>query len=337
MAVKALGSILALMTATKVFTGASWQTWRALLKAMFALPLTASELEVYRQLTGRSRVPAGPCREVWLLVGRRGGKSIIAALIAVYQTTCRRFHLAPGERGVFMVIAADRAQARVVKRYIAALLRSLGALEALIDTELQERIDLTNGLTIEIHTASFRTLRGYTVVGAVCDEVAFWMSDDSANPDTEILGALRPAMATVPEAIVVCITSPYARRGEAWTTYQKHFGKDDSPVLVVQAESRTMNPALPQAIVDQADRGRSGACGGGVLGAVPHGRGKFRVDRSRGRVPGAAAVRAGAGVGGICRVHGSEWRVVGQFHARGGAPGRGAGRGGCDPGTAGAV
>jgi hypothetical protein len=129
---------------------------------------------------------------------------------------------------------------------------SFGALEELIEDETQDAIVLTNGIRIEIVTSNFRTLRGYTCVGACCDEIAFWQNDDSLNPDSEILAALRPAMATQPNAILVCLTSPYARRGEAWKAYQKHYGKDDSPVLVIKADTRTLNPAVPQAFIDQA-------------------------------------------------------------------------------------
>jgi hypothetical protein len=32
-------------------------------------------------------------------------------------------------------------------------------------------------------------IRGYTVVAAILDEVAFWRSGESANPDTEIIDA----------------------------------------------------------------------------------------------------------------------------------------------------
>jgi hypothetical protein len=249
---KAAGNIVRLMRIVGAFAGVSWAAWSVVLRAMFGAAMSGDDLALYQRLSGRTQLPSSPVREAWFIVGRRGGKSIIAALIAVYQTTCRTFRLAPGERGTFMVIAADRKQARVVKRYISALLHAHPALGELVEKETDERIDLTNGLTIEIHTASFRTLRGYTVIGAVCDEVAFWQSDDAANPDTEILGALRPAMATVPGAVLVCITSPYARRGEVWSAHQKHFGKDDAPVLVIQADSRTMNPKLPAEIVEQA-------------------------------------------------------------------------------------
>jgi hypothetical protein len=51
--------------------------------------------------------------------------------------------------------------------------------------------------------------------------------------------------------VLLCISSPYARRGALWQAYQKFYGKD-SPILVWQAPSLTMNPTLPQSIVDDA-------------------------------------------------------------------------------------
>jgi len=108
------------------------------------------------------------------------------------------------------------------------------------------------GITIEIHTSSYRAVRGYTVVGAVLDELAFWPTDDSANPDTEVLNALRPAMATVPGALLLAISSPYARRGELWRAHEAHFGKDGDPVLVWQAPTLTMHPALDRQVVADA-------------------------------------------------------------------------------------
>jgi hypothetical protein len=158
----AIGSILALMSALGVF-GPSWAAWRVVLKAIYALATSDVELQQYRTLTGRLSTPSKPCREVWMIIGRRGGKSMISALIAVYAATCRTYKLAPGERGVFMVIAADRNQARVVKGYIAALLHALPALERLIVNETSERIDLGGGLSVEIHTSSLRSLRSSSV------------------------------------------------------------------------------------------------------------------------------------------------------------------------------
>lgn len=230
-----------------------WRPWRAFLAALFGLPPeddTAATL--IRQCTGRSTLPSTAAREAFCIVGRRGGKSRIAALLAVYLACFRRYRLAPGERGVVMVIAADRKQARVVFRYVLAFLNAVPMLAQLIARRTKESIDLSNGISIEVHTASFRAIRGYTVVGAILDEIAFWPTDDAANPDTEILNALRPAMATVPGALLMAISSPYARRGELYRAYRDHYGKDDSPVLVWNAATLTMNPTVPEAVVAAA-------------------------------------------------------------------------------------
>ena len=39
-------------------------------------------------------------------------------------------------------------------------------LAKMIERETQEGLDLSNGITIEVHTASFRSIRGYAIVAA---------------------------------------------------------------------------------------------------------------------------------------------------------------------------
>jgi hypothetical protein len=100
--------------------------------------------------------------------------------------------------------------------------------------------------------ANYRTVRGYSLVAALLDELAFWRSDDgAANPDTEILAAIRPAMASIPGSMLLCASSPYARRGALWNAYKRHFAKPSS-TLVWQANTRTMNPTISQDIIDEA-------------------------------------------------------------------------------------
>ncbi len=151
-----------------------------------------------------------------------------------------------------MVVAADRRQARVVFRYVAALLDESPLLAQMVERRTRESLTLSNRVTIEVHTASFRTTRGYTIVGAVADEIAFWRAEDSANPDTEILNALRPAMATVPGSLLLAISSPYARRGALWQAHRDHHGREGDPVLVWQAETRAMNPTADERVIAAA-------------------------------------------------------------------------------------
>jgi hypothetical protein len=193
-------------------------------------------------------------KEAWLTVGRRGGKSFVLALVAVYLACfCEyRHHLAPGERGTVIIIAADKKQARVIFRYVRGLLNNIAMLRSMVQNETAEAFDLTNSVTIEIGAASYRRTRGYTLVAALCDEIAFWqINEDAAEPDKLILDALRPGMATIPNSMLLCASSPYAKRGALWDAYARHFGRN-SDVLVWQAPTRTMNPMVSQELVDRA-------------------------------------------------------------------------------------
>lgn len=233
----------------------TWSAWRTFLKALFGLQLDDTDLDLYRRCTGRSTVNALGHTEAWLVVGRRGGKSRILATTACFLACFKdwRPYLAPGEVRRIAIIATDKRQAKVIFRYCRALLTKVPAFEELIDRETDDEIYLTNGIAIEVQSASFRSVRGHTVIAALCDELAYWFSsEDSSSPDIEIINALRPAMATVPGAFFLAASSPYARRGELWRAYRQHWANDNSEVLCWHAATRTMNPTVNQRLIDNA-------------------------------------------------------------------------------------
>jgi hypothetical protein len=92
-----------------------------------------------------------------------------------------------------------------------------------------------------------------TYIAVIADELAFWMvGEDSSNPDDAILTAVRPGLATTGGPLFL-ISSPYARRGELWRTFNKHYGPHLDPlILVAKGASRDFNPTLPQSVVDRA-------------------------------------------------------------------------------------
>jgi hypothetical protein len=53
--------------------------------------MTTADAAFYRTHTGRSTLPTAAAREAWLVVGRRGGKSMVAALIAVFLACFRDY------------------------------------------------------------------------------------------------------------------------------------------------------------------------------------------------------------------------------------------------------
>ena len=84
------------------------------------------------------------------------------------------------------------------------------------------------------------------------DEIAFWRNETSANPDTEILGAARPMLLTTGGPLI-CISSPYARRGELWNAFRRYYGPEGDPlILVAKAASRVVNPGLSEKKIQRA-------------------------------------------------------------------------------------
>jgi hypothetical protein len=234
--------------------GDSWKNWRIFLSALFALPLSGEEKEVYRQFTGRDDFPSEQANEAWLVCGRRSGKSLIASLIAVFLACFRNYEdiLAPGELATVMVIASDKKQSRVVLSYINGFFDSIPILSSVVQSRVRESVVLKNRIHIEVHTASFRAVRGYTIVCAILDECAFFPTGDSAEPDTELVAALRPAMATVPGALLLGISSPYAKRGVLWESFREHYGQASAPVLVWKADTRSMNSTVDSSTIQTA-------------------------------------------------------------------------------------
>jgi len=221
---------------------------------LFGLPLDAKQLEFFREHTGRGQAPTKQPSECFVIAGRRSGKTIVAALIAVFLACFRDYSkiLAPGETGVLMILSADRKQGRTILGYINAML-SVPLLAEMVLSRRTESIDLNNHIRVEIHTSSYKATRGYTLVGCVADEVCFWNTEEeSANPDVEVLNAVRPAMATVPDALLVGISSPYSKRGEMWTQYRQNWAQENPDVLVFQSDSRSMNPTLNPLTVKMA-------------------------------------------------------------------------------------
>jgi hypothetical protein len=169
-----------------LFGAPSWEPWRAFLSALQALPMGDAHLALYRKHTGRSEPPTKPARYAELVVGRRGGKSRVLALIATYLACVidHRDYVVPGETPVVAIIAKDRQQAKVILGYIGGFIRSIALFAELIEDELAETIRLSNGVVIEVHTASIGAPRGRTFLAVLCDETAFWLRMGTARTST---------------------------------------------------------------------------------------------------------------------------------------------------------
>jgi hypothetical protein len=236
------------------YSGDSWSTWHSVLKAAYALPMSSAELERFHAVAGNRNPPRKPVREAWIVAGRRSGKDAISAAIAVYAAVFGNHgaFTRSGETPVVMCLAVDRDQARVVLGYIRAMLQETPLFKPLIIGEDAESVALSTGVEIAVHTNSFRSVRGRTILMAILDECAFYRSDDSATPDRETYAAVIPGMATLPEAMLVGISSPHKRSGLLYDKWKDHFGRDDDDVLVIHAPTLVLNPTVDPHVINDA-------------------------------------------------------------------------------------
>jgi hypothetical protein len=225
--------------------GDEWARWRIFVKTFFGCPLDNTELDIYQTCTGLSAPDDKPQREAWLPVGRRGGKSVTLAMIAVYVACCFDWtpYLRPGQFGYVDVLSDSRAHAGEIMNYVKGVLGH-PRLRSLVQRPLTDTVELAGRVRIQVVTASIKAVRSYTAIAALLDEIAHWEPDEeSANPDVEILRALRPSMATIPGSFLLGASSRYARKGVLWEAYRDHYGKPGGP-LVWSADTITMHPRI---------------------------------------------------------------------------------------------
>ena len=211
------------------------------------------DFELYKKCTGRVTLPTN-VQEVWAQVGRGGGKTRAAAAALVSTAIKDYKSLAPGERAKAFLLAQNRGTARQAFNYVRGILNSSKLLKRMILSETKSTISLNNGIDIETITASYRHVRGFSIVSAICDEVAFWwLSADSANSDKEVLNALRPGLARVPGSMLWVISSPHATRGALYEANKRYYANEESnTVLFWKAPTEIMNPTFSAAEIRRA-------------------------------------------------------------------------------------
>lgn len=234
----------------------TWENWLTALGVLYGKRVHPRYRDLIRTCTGRDRrlLPRDGFDTALFLTGRRSGKSRVASIVGAYESALAGHEkkLAKGEKGLVAVCAPTKQQARVVRGYIRAIF-DVPLLRSEVVNETSEGFDLANGVGIAVLAGDWRTVRNFTLLAAIVDEAAFFGLDEESKvrSDTELIRALRPGLATV-RGRLIAITSPYAKKGWVYSTHKKNFGNDAGKILVWNCPSRTMNPTLAQAVVDEA-------------------------------------------------------------------------------------
>jgi hypothetical protein len=235
--------------------GPSWETWRVLLIAAVGEPLKPAEREIFKRFTGGRNVEPGEMVDTFLAVsGRRSGKTTAMAALVVYLSCLCDWaeDLSLGERGVALYLAPATVQAERAFRFTRTFIKNSPLMRKLIVGETAETIELSNGIDLAIEAANWRHVRGATCIAVCLDECAYLQSAvESANRDEDLLTALRPSLVTTGGPMLL-ISSPGIDVGVVHSVHRRHYGpQGDRLMLVVQSDSKSLNPRLSQARIDR--------------------------------------------------------------------------------------
>jgi hypothetical protein len=237
------------------FAAASWGNWKLVLRAALGERLNVGEHYRFRKIAGREP-PGHRVRELWLAIGRRGGKdsaiSALASYLAIFGDYAR--HLRRGERSQIVCLAVDKIQARIIFGYIRSYFEEIPLLRTLLISASDGIVSLNNSTDIVVATNNFRSVRGRTIGCVIFYECAFWYDENFANPDREMYNSVLPSLITLHQAgsMLVVISTVYRKLGLFYEKVTEHLGQPDDDVLSILAPSQVFNPLLaePQAAAE---------------------------------------------------------------------------------------
>lgn len=203
-----------------------------------------TEVELYEFMTGfkyNEDAPMVRKNRINLIIGRRGGKSTLASIIALYSTfkvnwkpylkkTPVATVLVMSHSVEFSEEVLDILRNMVEDSPILSRLRDLKKKNTQRIFHLKIPFLKEDGQTIEysrvrvkVGAASKKTTRGSAICTLLCDEIAFWnLADDAAESDTDILRAVRPALLQFgQEGTIIKLSSPGIKQGILYDEWNK--------------------------------------------------------------------------------------------------------------------
>lgn len=231
----------------------------SILKAIYGIPMTRQEREVFLPMTEGREPRAGGYNEVTIIAGTGSGKTgMILAPICVYEAiTFDVTRLAPGETAVIPLVAQDERGANIALGYCEERLRILkdkghdslmtekpdGLPGARAREVVGGEIRVRKNVVIRTYPCKKVSTRGISAIMGAMDEFAHWRTEAKAyNSDREIQRALKGRRrAHTPNFLLVKITSPFGEDGIAFEDYQE---RAKARRLFVQAPTWILNPAL---------------------------------------------------------------------------------------------
>jgi hypothetical protein len=227
-----------------------------------------TEVELYKLMTGFDYEQDGAEKarnRINLIVGRRGGKTTLAAIVAIYSTIKVNWtpYLTKTPVATVLVLSHSVDLSEEILDILKQLVESSELLNRLRNLKKKNTTKIfhlkipflkEDGESVEwsqvrvkVGAASKKTTRGSAVCTLLCDEIAFWnLSEEAAEPDHEIIRAARMSLLQFGEhGTIIKMSSPGIKQGVLYDEWQRRDEiKDD--YIQFKAPSWVWNTILPK-------------------------------------------------------------------------------------------
>lgn len=217
------------------------------LKAFAGMKLDRDEIRIWRTATGRTGLNkylrtyrAVPSSEWWLLCGRRSGKTTLGSIITIWEGSRRQ--VPEGQSWTIPIIAPGLRQGqKIALDYIKRKMRATRELSELLVDETQDTLTFATGVIVRTLPPDPRIVQGFTSPFLWLDEASNFRDESAYSNLEDVLDAVRPSIATIPDAKIFVSSLPGPKAGPVFEAWQQRF---DNQALIFRASSEQMNPAL---------------------------------------------------------------------------------------------
>ncbi len=192
---------------------------------------------------------------VWAL-GRRSGKTLMAAVAASYAATMLadeyRKQLRPGERFFIVSVANTADQAKIALTGVKDLINGSPILKPLIVRETTDTLELSTGAVFKALPASSRSGRGMACPLLIFDEIAHALDTEGNAAGGSLYQALSPSVAQFGSlGKILMLSSPWIQNGIFWDMFTQASSGRYPYMQCVNLPTWEVNPSISRDWLEQ--------------------------------------------------------------------------------------
>jgi len=200
--------------------------------------------------------PKNKYYELLMIIGRKGGKSVRAAKIAlffVYKMIAddefkKLFRLVPDQPVYILVVSVTKDQAEnIIMEYVKSFAKRSWYLRHFISSRRPKKDTMIfdGNIVVKAQGSSSRAMRGYPCLVVIFDEIGHFVDTKGNASSTAVYNAMVPNIAIFgDQGRIIGLTTPGAKSGITFELYTQKQQGGLPGTLVIKKPTWEMNPLI---------------------------------------------------------------------------------------------